>query len=59
MAAIAPTEYGSPNKGARPRTSAKGRVCEEMGCTTVLSIYNDRPVCSTHETPRLRRPLSR
>jgi hypothetical protein len=26
-----------------------GRVCEEPGCETRLSIYNSRPRCSVHD----------
>jgi hypothetical protein len=39
----------------RRRTSA--RVCQEKGCTTRLSIYNDGQHCSLHApmiTPRTR-----
>jgi len=53
------TQFGSPKKGAGPRTALKGRVCEVVECSTVLSIYNELPVCSTHELPRLRRPQHR
>jgi hypothetical protein len=34
-----------------------GRVCEEPGCRTKLSIYNDGQFCSLHQpmiTPRTR-----
>jgi hypothetical protein len=40
---------------SRPATSA--RVCQEKGCTTRLSIYNDGQHCSLHApmvTPRTR-----
>jgi hypothetical protein len=53
------SQFGTPRKGAGPRLSAKGRVCQASGCSTVLSIYNDLPLCSSHEAPRVRRPLQR
>ncbi len=54
MAATKRTEFGSASKGAHVRVSAKGRVCEAPGCSTVLSIYNGFGVCSAHEMPRMR-----
>ena len=36
------------------RTSSvhqRGRVCEEPGCTTVLSVYNPAPACWQNEEP--------
>ena len=32
-----------------PARSSPGRVCSEIGCPTVLSIYNTTPECSMHE----------
>jgi hypothetical protein len=29
-----------------------GRVCEALGCVTVLSVYNASPFCWQHERPR-------
>ena len=52
-----PTQFGSAKKGARPRIAAKGRVCEALGCATVLSIYNELLMCSAHEYPRMRQVL--
>lgn len=57
MATNTRIEYGPATKGAQPRVSAKGRVCEAPGCTTILSIYNGLQVCSAHEIPR-RRPAT-
>lgn len=31
-----------------PRTFARGRVCAERGCGTVLSIYNPGSRCAIH-----------
>jgi hypothetical protein len=31
------------------RTSRRGRVCSEPGCTTRLSIYNDADRCALHQ----------
>jgi hypothetical protein len=28
---------------------ARGRVCDEPGCDTRLSIYNPSPICALHE----------
>ena len=53
------TQFGAPKKGAGPRVASKGRVCEVEECSTVLSIYNELPVCSAHELPRMRRPSQR
>jgi len=53
MTREARTELGSPTRSGRPRTAAKGRVCAVQECTTVLSIYNELPVCSAHEAPRM------
>jgi len=36
-------------KTRSPKVSARGRICEVPGCTTMLSIYNEAPVCSLHE----------
>ncbi len=57
MAKNTRTEFGAVSKGAPVRVSAKGRVCETPGCSTILSIYNGLDVCSTHEIPR-RRPAT-
>ncbi|MHB8438272.1 MAG: hypothetical protein ACYDD4_03820 [Acidimicrobiales bacterium] len=43
--------------GRPTRTFERGRVCEEDGCETQLSIYNDGRFCFQHEpqaTPRMR-----
>lgn len=53
------TQFGSQVKSGRPRTAAKGRVCEAPGCTTVLSMYNELAMCGAHERPRVRPPLYR
>jgi hypothetical protein len=38
----------SSEEGSVPRFPT-GRVCEEAGCTTRLSIYNDGDFCARHE----------
>jgi hypothetical protein len=55
--------YGRPNRGRdlshRP---ARGRMCAEVGCTTVLSTYNSADVCWLHSpalTPSQTRQLRR
>jgi hypothetical protein len=43
--------------GRPSRTFPRGRVCDEDGCETRLSIYNEGRYCSRHEpqaTPRMR-----
>lgn len=35
--------------GKRAASFASGRVCEEDGCTTRLSIYNSRTRCAVHD----------
>ena len=37
------------SKGKGQQLQEPGRVCEQEGCTTQLSIYNDRTMCSLHE----------
>ena len=54
MAMTRRTEFGLVSKGAQLRVSAKGRVCEAPGCSTILSIYNGLSACSAHEVPRKR-----
>jgi hypothetical protein len=49
--------------GARPPTFPEGRVCTRADCTTVLSIYNRKELCSKHQEanprpPRFGRPQS-
>ncbi len=44
------TQFGTPDRGKITKTSARGRVCAADGCNTVLSVYNDSPVCSVHES---------
>ena len=49
-----PISSGSERPSRRYR---QGRVCQEPGCSTRLSIYNDGKHCALHEpmvTPRTR-----
>ena len=46
-------QFGAPGRGAAQR-SLRGRVCESVGCTTVLSVYNHLGTCSVHEMPSMR-----
>jgi hypothetical protein len=40
------------DSAARPvRTAPAGRVCQEVHCTTMLSIYNHGSRCSRHRIP--------
>jgi hypothetical protein len=43
------TKIGSSSGSRIPKVSARGRVCVNDGCSTVLSIYNESPNCSMHE----------
>jgi hypothetical protein len=48
---------GLQGSGPRSRTFGPGRLCEELGCGTRLSIYNDGSFCARHQaklTPRMR-----
>lgn len=38
--------------GRKPRTYREGRVCETVGCSTILSRYNPRTQCWQHEPVR-------
>jgi hypothetical protein len=52
-------EYGTAAPGKSTRRSEQGRECEEPGCTTVLSVYNDSPTCWQHSPFTRRRPTPR
>jgi hypothetical protein len=51
----ASTQFGTPDRGRATVSSARGRVCEASGCTTILSIYNHSVWCSVHDQPGLKR----
>jgi hypothetical protein len=42
----------SPREVQRIPRFLRGRVCEEEGCSTVLSAYNGAVCCWVHEAPR-------
>ena len=49
-----------PNAGRRrPTVPPRGRMCEQIGCETILSTYNASPVCWLHAPPAYRHALSR
>ncbi len=52
------TLIGPPDKGrgadSRP---SKGRMCNQEGCSTILSTYNSSNVCWLHTDPAFRHPL--
>jgi hypothetical protein len=63
----ASVEDGDPIRGVtaggapRPNPSfARGRVCERLGCETLLSVYNEHAFCWVHrrEEARLAGALS-
>jgi hypothetical protein len=48
---------GLQGSGPRSRTFGSGRLCEELGCGTRLSIYNEGLFCARHQAkvaPRMR-----
>lgn len=52
--------YGSPTTGRRAVTRSQGgRLCEEPGCTTILSTYNSSLTCWLHTGAATRHPLAR
>lgn len=44
-------QYGMPIEKSAKARAAKGRVCSDPGCKTVLSTYNAAPTCSIHSQP--------
>jgi hypothetical protein len=50
---IGPPDHG---KDAESRPSA-GRICNEDGCSTILSTYNSSKACWLHAEPAYRHPL--
>ena len=60
QAPASPAQNGSPIRGRRigstadmaNRRFADGRVCAMPGCTTRLSVYNERAVCWQHDEVR-------
>jgi hypothetical protein len=55
LGSSASTQFGTPDRGRAANSSARGRVCEALGCSTILSIYNHSAWCSIHDQPGLRR----
>jgi hypothetical protein len=52
--------FGTPQRGresgSRP---ARGRLCDQPGCPTVLSTYNSASSCWLHTIPSYARPIYR
>jgi hypothetical protein len=49
------TQFGPPVRGKEASSrAARGRVCDEPGCDTVLSTYNSASMCWMHERPPFR-----
>ena len=48
VANVGHLQFGAPVKGKSVRMSIRGRICQAIGCTTVLSVYNDSEDCSVH-----------
>ena len=54
------TRFGTPDTGKAAKSRPpKGRLCQETGCTTVLSTYNASDHCFLHAAPSFRHPLYR
>jgi hypothetical protein len=53
------TQFGTPLRGKEMTRAARGRLCDQDGCLTVLSTYNPSSSCFLHLTPAFRRPLDR
>ena len=50
------TRYGPPDAGKKAKhRPPKGRLCEQLGCATVLSTYNAADRCYLHAVPSFRR----
>ncbi len=41
-----------PKRQDKVKRSPKGRICQQEGCSTVLSAYNHTEYCSLHANPR-------
>jgi hypothetical protein len=53
-------ELGPPQRGKEASTrSAKGRKCEAIECSTILSTYNRSAFCFLHAQPDFRHALQR
>jgi len=51
---------GTPDRSKdSPVRAEQGRLCEEPGCSTVLSTYNRSARCYLHTAPSYRHPLAR
>lgn len=42
----------------KERRANKKRICKNEGCSTILSMYNEEPICETCKTERLINRLS-
>lgn len=52
--------FGTPQRGREAGArSARGRLCDQSGCSTVLSTYNSSSSCWLHAIPSYRRPVLR
>lgn len=51
--------FGVPIASSRKECAPVGRVCADPSCDTVLSRYNDSPVCSVHSVRPVRGPQKR
>ncbi len=52
------TLIGAPEHGKESESRAsRGRICNEEGCSTILSTYNSSKECWLHAVPAFRHPL--
>lgn len=53
-------QFGPPERGrGLASRAAQGRVCDRLGCSTILSTYNVTGTCWLHTPTTYRHPLSR
>ena len=51
-------QFGPIEKKRKPEPQLTGRrVCDALGCTTVLSMYNSSRKCWMHTQPDFARPI--
>jgi hypothetical protein len=60
MARPSDVQLGTPTRAkGQPVRAERGRLCDAVGCSTVLSTYNAATTCWLHARPEYRHPLHR
>ena len=50
--------FGTPQRGREAESRPpRGRLCDQPGCSTVLSTYNSATSCWLHTVPSFSRPV--